>query len=85
MPGTGLKYSRNYFIKWFVQKTYAAMRVIFHLTLFLLRATSTAGIERDSNQFNLSGIPRSHSLHLMRVFCGRADCFEPFSYTVHLD
>lgn len=40
----------------------------------------------DSNQFNLSGIPGGgDSLHLMHVFCGRADCFEPFGCTVHLD
>lgn len=59
IPGrTSLKYKRNYPTKWFVQKSWAAIRVIFHLALFLLGATSTAGIERDSNQFNLSGIPR---------------------------
>lgn len=53
---------------------------------FWLYFCAYIGQHRDSNQFNLSGIPGGgHSLHLLRVFCGRADCFEPFACTVHLD
>lgn len=63
------------------------LKVLFFTWLLFLRAsTSPSNIGRDSNQFNLSGIPGGgHSLHLMRVFCGWADCFEPFACTVHLD